>query len=193
MRADNSLIDAIEFRGCATEMLTAGTPVGDRNSTLRDNPFQCCDASREIRLLDDQRRQDADGVFSRGEEQHALVPAAFDYLIRGLYHVETPDQTVAADSPDPSRASCNLAELFAEPRSVFPDRSEQPWFGESVDDIVRYRGNERSPAERRTVISWLDCGSDILRHEHGTHWKPARQRLRQSQHVWCDADALVGK
>jgi hypothetical protein len=42
-------------------------------------------------------------------------------------------------------------------------------------------------------ISRPDGSGDLLRHQHGTHRKTTGQGLRQREHVWGDADALVSE
>jgi len=78
-------------------------------------------------------------MFSGSEDQKSLLPAALDDFIRRVHHVQTPDEAGPANRANLARATRNRAELFSKPGSVFPDRLEQGWIRQPIDDMASHR------------------------------------------------------
>src|SRR5258705_5608373 len=174
-------------------MLTADAGIGDCESLLTYDLLQNGNASGQIRPIHHEWWQQAKGMLSRGQHQKPFLPSALDDVVGRIQDIESPDEPGSANRPHLSRPTCDAIEPLSEPRTVFADVFQQRRVRESVKHIICDRCYERTASERRTMITRLDRGTDLLRNQNGSHRQTSRQRLGESQHVRHYSCVLVSE
>jgi hypothetical protein len=124
--------------------------------------FEDSNASCQIIAIHYEWRKDAKRMFSGAQGEQPFVPSTLDDFVGGLHDIQPPDEAGSTDRPHFPGAASEGTQLLAEPRAVFADGAQQRWIRQTVEDMRRDRGYKRTAPKRRTVITRLDRGRDIL-------------------------------
>jgi hypothetical protein len=126
------------------------------------------------------------------DDEKTGIPSAPHNFTRRLDDVDSPHVANASHSAYSRALSRDRRKSLTEPLAIFFYGSKKIGICKSSHDVIRYRRNERSAAESRSMITGLYRLGNFGSHERRAHRQSTRNGLGESHHVRSNAEPFVG-